>query len=346
MTRNSPRKPLRLGALLPLALLACLSSPLCAELAALVHDTSDDSLKVVTVDSSNGSVAAGSASAVDCCFVSAGMTAADVAGRRFFASGREIAGGGFGDPVLVQFGFDGNSVTSVVPARLPQGVLAFDSAMGRLLSFEFGTDFTAPTLQLIAIDPLDGSVTEIGSENAVCCELLTGVSAIDGVAQRLYFVGRDFTTSPWLIQSASLVDGSVTQIGPLPAGGRPAFLSLDAARTHLEIYMQESTGGAAGLHRVNVGTGSASAISVEADDNCCLVGIGETVSRDSAGLAWWMAGSGSGLTPSTGFMALPTSFDIPSVPSRSVGGGYAIRALIVDGAVANPFSLFSDRFEL
>jgi hypothetical protein len=329
-----------------LSILACLSLPAQAELAALVHDNANGTLRVVRVDSDDGSVTTGSVFVQDCCFVSAGMTAADTAGGGFFVYGLQIDGGGFGSPLLLEMPFDGNSASAVALAREPEGVLAFDASMGRLIAFEFGDDAQNPTLQLIAIDPQSGAVTDIGAVNTSCCEVMTGTRAIDSAGQRLFFVGRDFGASTWSIQSISLADGVVTEVGAMPASGRPGFLSLNDAGTELEIYMQDGLAGAAGLHRMDIGTGASSTISVEADGGCCLMGLGESASLDQTGTAWWMGGSGTGGSPSPGFMALPAAADISDVPAQTIAGDYRLHAVVVDGQVTNPFLLFSDRFEL
>jgi len=329
-----------------LAMVAGFAGPAKAELAALVHDTENASLRVVRIDSSDGSVTTGTESVAACCFISSGMTASDGDSRRFFAYGLEIDEGNPGAPVLLELGFDGNSVSTTAPARSPEGVLAYDSAGGRLIAFEFSDDFQNPSLQLIAIDPTSGAVSDLGPENLACCEVITGTHAIDSAAQRLFFVGREFGATDWSIQSISLADASLSVIAPMPAAGRPGFLSLNEAGTELDVYLQEAMAGAAGVYRVNVGTGVATEVSVEADPGCCLVGPGETVGRDQAGLAWWMAGSGSGVTPASGFMALPTGDDVSSVPSQTMASGYELHALVVDGQVINPFLLFRDRFEL
>lgn len=350
---NAPSRPPRraftglFGALALLLLAAGLSgaAPVRAELAGLVHDRSDASLRVVGIDSGDGTVTPGSESVDDCCFLGAGLTAADHAGGRFFAYGHYLSGGDFGQAVLLSLDFDGNATTAVAPETAPQGVLAWNPGSGRLISAGFGGDTADPELQWIAIDPVDGSVADIGGPDVTCCELLTGVVAVDAAGEQLFFVGREFDTTDWAIRAVDLGDGTISQVAPLPAPGLAGFMAYDAAGGHIELYMQDGAAGAAGLHRVDVASGTATQVAAELDDGCCLIGAGAVASLDAVGEAWWVAGSGDGLSTVPGFSALLAGSDSASVVQRVLAGDYLLNALAVDGAVVSPALILRDRFE-
>lgn len=334
------------GGLLVLASLLWMSAPVQAELSALVHDRVDDSLRAVSIDSGNGAVTPGSASVEACCLVGAGLTAADVDGGRFFAFGRYLAEDGFGDDVLMSFDFDGNAAATVAPVQAPYALLAYDAAQDRLISTEPEIDDIAPTLQWVAFDPDDGSVSPIGAPDSICCELLTGIAALSEADQQLYFVGRLFGESEWRIRSVDLANASITDVAALPAPGRPGFMRYSAGSGQLDVYMQDGAGGDAGMFRVDPANGSAVSVAPELDPDCCLLGLGEIASLDQAGEAWWAAGSGSGLSPIPGFLALNAASTSAAVTQRAIASDYAIHALVVSGEVVSPGLIFRDRFQV
>lgn len=326
-----------------LALTAAIPENVRAELAALVVDNADNSLRVLAVDSADGSVTPGSAAIADCCLVGAGLTAADAAGERFFAFGRESTAD---EDRLATLSFDGSSASTVVPARTPQVLLAHDGVQDRLISVELGGSAASPTLQWFSLDPDTGAATDIGSADAICCELMTGVAGMDAAGQRLFFVGRAFGQADWRIRSLDLVSGDVTDVGPLPAAGRPGFLRYSDAGGYLDVYMQDGSSGADdGFYRVDPGTGAGTLVADEDDGGCCLLGLGHIASLDDSGEAWWLAGSGAGMTPEPGFMSLFAESDNGNVSARLISPGYALHALVVDGEVVSPGLIFSDRFE-
>jgi hypothetical protein len=326
-----------------LLLTATIAESARAELAALVVDRGEGSLRVVAVDSSDGGVTPGSVAIADCCLLGAGLTAADADGERFFAFGRESTAD---EDRLATLAFDGSSAGTVVPARAPQVLLAYDGMQDRLISVALGGSAASPTLQWFSLDPSTGAASDIGPTDATCCELMTGVADVDAAGQRLFFVGRAFGQSDWRIRSLDLASGDVTDVGPMPAAGRPGFLRYSDAGGHLDVYMQNGPNGADdGFYRVDPGTGSGILVADEDDGGCCLLGLGHIASLDDSGEAWWLAGSGAGMTPTPGFMSLFAESGNGSVSERTIDAGYALHALVVDGQVVSPGLIFSDRFE-
>ncbi len=322
---------------------AAVSPAALAELAAVVVDRSDDSLRVVGIDSGDGSITPGSAAIPDCCRVGAGLTAADPGGERFFVFGRELTANG---DRLATLGFDGASASSVVPARVPQVFLVHDAVQGRLVSVELGGNAADPTVQWFSIDPATGSAADIGPPDEICCELMTGVAGIDAPARRLFFVGREFGQAEWRIRSVDLATGTVSDIGALPTSGRPGFLRYSGVGDHLDLYMQDGPSGIDdGLYRVDPATGTGQLVSAESDSDCCLLGLGQVADLDASGEAWWLAGSGGGMAPAPGFMALFAGSDNGTVSQWTTDPDYALHALVVDGAVVSPGMIFRDRFE-
>ncbi|MEE4303791.1 MAG: hypothetical protein V2J19_06510 [Wenzhouxiangella sp.] len=314
-----------------------------ADLAAVAVDLADNSLRVVEIDSVSGSITPGSAAIADCCRIGGGLTAADADGQQFFAFGLDVT---TDVGVLATLSFDGNSVSTIAPARAPQVLLAHDGAQDRLISVQLLGDASTPSLQWFAIDPATGSVADIGTADATCCELMTGVADVDESAQRLFFAGREFGQPDWRIRSVDLATGTVSDVAALPAPGSPAFIRFDNAGGYLDVYMQDGPDGVDdGFYRVNPSTGAGVLVAAEDDADCCLLGLGHSASRDAAGESWWMAGSGNGMTTVPGIMALFAETANAAVSQWETDPGYALHALIVAGTVVSPGTIFRDRFE-
>jgi hypothetical protein len=326
--------------------LACLLLTLChvpvfADLSGLVFDESDGSLMMASIDPATGAVSPGAAALSNCCQLVTGLTAIDQAGERLFAIGLQS---GDQTPLLLTFALDGSAASSIELDQLPQALLAYDSGAGRLISVILGAPPSASS-QWISIEPTTGAVTQIGSPDASCCEILTGLAAVASGPQQLYLLGRDFGEPDWQLLGIDLATGASSALAELPAG-HPGFLSLDADSGQVDLLIQTAPQASSGLYRVNPVDGTFALQATQIDADCCLMMPGQAANLDDSGQFWWLGGSGSGLTPSSGFFAIRATLDGASLNRRQLSSGYRLNALVLDGEIVFVDQVFQDRFEL
>lgn len=321
-------------------LLALLTAPATAGLTGLVYDESTGSIRAVGIDSASGAVTPGQQAIDDCCWIATGMTAVDQAGERLFAFGRDTVKD---STVLLTLSHDGSQAGLMELTQTLQALLAYDSGQDRLISVSLQAAPSA-TSQWVSIDPGTGVVTPIGDPLADCCEFATGLAAVSGTQQVLYFVGREPGQAEWHLFSTDLAAGSVESLAALPPG-RPGFLVLDENSGKLDLLMQTKPDEASGLYRIDPVDGSVELVATQTDSDCCLTGPGQTASLDQDSQFWWIGGSGSGLTPSPGFFALGASSSAGVATVEQLTPGYRLHALVISGAVVNLDLLFQDRFQ-
>lgn len=319
-------------------LLAVLASmPVAAELVGLVHDSGDGSMQVVAVRSDNGQVTPASVTASDCCLVPTGLAAADTAGERFFAVGEWTGGAEDGNTSLLELGFDGASVDSTPLAEVPRSFLAWDEQNARLISLRH-----EPETVLLAIDPVSGTVSELGGPQTDCCEVIAGVSAIDVAGQRLFTAGRSFGASDWSLLLFDLGTGAVSEAASLPAG-RPGFMLYDDTTDRVEVLMQTALSGSHDLVAIDPATAATDVLASYANSDCCLYAPGDTASYSENGDVVWAAGTGE--VVSTGFLGHYAQGADHDVDIQTLAAGYRLFALVVNGSTVLPGVLFQDRFE-
>lgn len=318
-----------------LALLVSL--PVSAELIGLVHETNGGSLQVVSIQSGNGAVTPGAAAASDCCLLPAGLAATDAVGERFFAVGEWTGGAEAGNTALFEFAFDGASFDSVTLPEVPRSVLAWDDQNNRLISLR-----QEPETVVLAIDPSDGSITALGGPATDCCEVVTGMFALDSAGQRLFVAGRGFGDSGWSLLSFDLNSGAVSDLAALPAG-RPGFMLYDASTGRVEVMMQTALADSGTLVAIDPGTGAVDTLASYSNSDCCLYTPGDAASYSADGEVVWTAGSDASVTP--GILGQFASGVDRVVDVEPIDAGYYLHAMVVEGITVVTGTIFWDRFE-
>ncbi|WP_169751200.1 hypothetical protein [Wenzhouxiangella marina] len=320
--------------------MACCAS-VQAQLAGLVHDETNGSLRVVSIDSATGNVAAGAGEVADCCRLGGGLVAADVAGERFFAIG-VWSGGDNADQIgLFELAFDGSAVASQFLGAVPTGALEWDSLNARLITVSV-PDFTSG-LQLQSIDPTTGSIQNIGSATPDCCEILTGVSTIDPAGQRLFFAGRANGEADWAVYGVDLGTGEVNNAELLPSG-HPGFMAFNPSLGTVDVLMQQTLSGGTQIIAVDVDNGGAIILAEHENSDCCHFELGQTPSLSEDGDSWWLSGRDSALQ--TSLVAMGSAGINAVTTTRAITSGYLLRAVVVNGETLSLDQIFRDRFEL
>ncbi len=315
--------------------------PAQGQLSALVFEEASNELRVVEIDSETGDVALGAVGASDCCRFLAGLTAADTQGERFFTVGEFTGGAGEDQLALFSLSFDGVSISAELLPTSPAFVLGYDADNDRLISMTAAD--LATGLQLVEIDPDTAVSTTIGTPNPDCCEVLTGISAIDAGAQILYFAGRLAGESNWSVYSADLTTGSIVEELALVAG-TPGFMALNADTGFLEVLLQQSLAGSSQLIGVDLVGGGAVLLAEHASSDCCLLSPGQTASSSADGDAWWLAGGDTSFNAS---MIAISSIGTPGLSRvQAITAGYRMLAMVVNGETVSLDLVFRDRFQL
>jgi hypothetical protein len=318
-----------------------------AGLTGLVHDADSLTVRIAAIDSGDGSVSLGTAMIPDCCYLGAGLTAVDADHGRVFAFGQYSSGPQAGVTVLMTLSLDGANASLVVPEEPLQAVLAWDAQSERLISARM-TVGPAST-QWISVDPVDGSISPVGSASTECCELFSGmanVGELPGGGRGLYTVGRPFGASDWQLLVVDLADGAIQEVAALPAG-RPGFVSFDDATGQIDMLMQTSLNDPSILYRIDPADGSVIEQAINSAGNCCLTSPGDMASQSEGvtGTTWWIGGNGANSSLAPGFFALSANDSNALTTRVSLDGNLYLHALIVSGAVVDPGLLFKDRFE-
>lgn len=339
------------GCALLLATCLLLSGPATAQLAGLVFDPDEALVLVAAIDSESGDATPGSASVADCCLMLPHLTAADTDGERFFAYGQFTGGNNDGETHLFTLGFDGNSAGSVSATVVPEILLAYDALNDRLVSLRSVTP-PPPTrgggglnmdLQVIAVDIATGAVSDIGTPNTGCCEIVSGVAAVDSAGQRLFFAGRQSSAGDWRLFSTDLVTGVVNDIVTLPAG-QPGFMAFNEGSGQVDILMQQDVASGSQIISADPSSGGLLVQAGHASPDCCLLALGQTPSLSLDGEFWWLSGSASTLAPG---LAAMSSFGTNGLAStQPLTDNFRLIAVVVNGQTVSLDLLFQDRFEL
>lgn len=308
-----------------------------AELIGLAHDVGDGSLQVVSIRSDTGEVTPGSAAASDCCLLSAGLAATDSAGERFFAVGEWTGGAEAGNTALFEFAHDGASFSSVALAEVPRSVLAWDDVNDRLISLR-----QEPETVVLAIDPSDGSVTALGGPATDCCEVITGMFAMDSAGQRLFVAGRGLGASDWSLLDFDLATGAVSNLANLPAG-RPGFMLYDDSTDRVQLMMQTALADSGELVAVDPGSGAVDTLASYSNSDCCLYAPGDVADYSVDGEVVWSAGSDGATVP--GILGQFVAGMDRVIDSETLDAGYRLHAMVVAGMTVVPGTIFWDRFE-
>lgn len=317
------------------ALLASL--PVSAELIGLAHNAGNGSLQAVSIQSDSGAVTPGAAAASDCCLLPAGLAATDATGERFFAVGEWTGGAEAGNTALFEFAFDGASFNSISLAEVPRSVLAWDDQNNRLISLR-----QEPETVLLAIDSSDGSITALGGPATNCCEVVSGMFAMDSVGQRLFVAGRAFGASDWSLLAFNLASGAVSDVAVLPAG-RPGFMLYDDSTGRVQMMMQTALADSGTLFAINPGSGAVDTLASYSNNDCCLYTPGDAASYSVDGEVVWVAGSDGANAPS--ILGQFASGVDRVIDVKALDSGYNLHAMVVDGITVVTGTIFWDRFE-
>lgn len=324
-----------------LLLLALMTVPAQAQLSGLIHDPGNGELSVVSIDSATGVVTPAATTVVDCCRLASGLIATDSTGERFFAMGIWTGGDNVDLSGLFTLGFDGNSVASVEIDSIPTAILEYDALNDRLISVDV-VDL-ATGLLLRSFDPVTGVATDIGTPNVDCCEIATGVSAIDSAGQRLFFAGRLAEEAEWSVYSADLTTGAVVAVETLPAG-HPGFMAYDAGTGLVQVLMQQTLAGDTQIIGVDPVNGGLLVLADHANADCCLLTPGQTPSQSQDGDFWWLSGADSTLASAVLALSAEGSGGLTALQVLDTTG--LLQAVVVDGQTVSLDLIFDDRFEL
>ncbi len=322
-------------------LLALVTAPAQAQLAGLIHDPGTGELSVASIDSATGVVTPAAVTVVDCCRLASGLIAADPTGERFFAMGVWTGGDNVDLPGLFRLNFDGSGVASVEIASIPSAILEYDALNDRLISAEVVGLATGLLLQ--SFDPVTGASAAIGAPNVDCCEIATGVSAMDSAGQRLFFAGRQAGESEWSVYSADLSTGTVVSEQTLPAG-HPGFMAYDANTGFVQVLMQQTLAGQTQIIGVDLVNGGQLVLADHANADCCLLTLGQTPSQSEDGDFWWLSGANTTLATAALALSAEGSNGLTELQVLDTTG--RLQALVVNGQTVSLDLLFQDRFEL
>ncbi|MEN1727304.1 MAG: hypothetical protein AAGJ52_02580 [Pseudomonadota bacterium] len=314
-----------------------------AQLAGLVHDPVAGELRVAEIDSANGTFTTGTGAVTDCCQFTSGLISTNSTTDQFYALGT-FTGGALVDQLGVfTLGYDGTTVSASIVADTPESVLEYDEQLGVLISMK--TVDLATGMQLIGIDPTSGAVTPFPTNNVDCCEIVTGVSALDSAARRLYFAGRQAGEATWSVYVADLNSGVAVPFEVLPSGA-PGFMGLSPNGTTLEVMMQSDLLASSQLIGIDLAGGGSTVLAEYSDSQCCLLTPGQTPSNSQDGESWWLAGSNTGLEDALMAMTRNGLSGLTRIQALDPVPGVHLLAVVVDGNTVSLDILFSDRFQL
>ena len=155
------------------------------------------------------------------------------------------------------------------------------------------------TERLETIDPVTGALTPLGSI-ASCCLVPSGVSTLDPVADRFYFIGSYQTDAPGVVRifTLDLVGGGVLADSVLPASNNYNFIEVDRTTGTVYGVVFDNTGGnTERLVTIDPSTGAVTTVGASIA-GCCQVPSG-TSSLDPAAGVFYFFGAYSADPPGT-----------------------------------------------
>ena len=320
-----------------------------AQLLVLVAEPANETVWVGTVDSATGTLTKGAVELEGCCQMASGLTAVDRNQKRLFAVGRFVSGDQQGEWALMNFSFDGTSVSTALPAMMPSALLAFDQSSGLLYSGAFSKNDNG--MQWFSLDPETGLGAHLGDPNVNCCDVFTGqaqVANLGDSGRGLYFLGRslvpDAGDTDWYLWVTDLATGGSSPLMSLPSG-YPGFFRIDEAGEQLTFMMQSSPSEPLVFYEMDLTESTTNIQSTHVIDGCCWVGQGSVADLSPNQRAWWLGGSGSKTSElDVGYFSLFANTDSRSQFSQALDAGYQLHALMVIGDVVDLSGIFADRF--
>ena len=177
------------------------------------------------------------------------------------------------------------AVTSVVAGG--RAVLASDTLYGVVFD-----NTGSVTEHLEVINPAPGALTPVGPGIASCCFVSSGVSALDPVAGRFYFVGTHQTDPPGTnrIFTLNVTTGVVVSEPVLPGATNYNFIEVD--RTTGTLYGVVFDTGTTSERLVTIDPSTAAVTTVGASNipGCCLVPTGTSSLDPGAGVFYFIGG--------------------------------------------------------
>ena len=147
------------------------------------------------------------------------------------------------------------------------------------------------TEHLEVINPVTGALTPVGPGIASCCFVSSGVSTLDPVADRFYFVGTH-QTEPGTnrIFTLDVTTGVVISEPVLPGGTNYNFIEVDRTTGTLYGVVFDTAATTERLVTINPATGAVTTVGASSIAACCLVPTG-TSSLDPGASVFYFIGA-------------------------------------------------------